>query len=169
MGIPNLHVLAVTTLSVANVWLAVQTIRWLMYSSAISRAIPSANQFSAFDPILEAPGIIVGLIAAYVLLYRLVLNIWRLRDSMYGSEFATRALSINSLLLILLTAGGISQWILLFHRFPVDLIVVVAFGGVAAITSYYLERRLVVSGHVRLSKLLPFAQLHQLAALWRSR
>ncbi len=169
MGIPNLHVLAVTTLSIANVWLVVQTIRWLMYSSPISRAIPSANQFSAFDPILEAPGIIVGLIAAYVLLYRLVLNIWRLRDSMYGSEFATRALSINSLLLILLTAGGISQWILLFDRFPVDLVVVVALGGVAAITSYFLERRLVASGHVRLSKLLPFAQLTQLAAIWRSR
>ena len=169
MGIPNLHVLAVTTLSVANVWLAVQTIRWLMYYNPVSRAIPNASQFASFDLILEAPGIVVGLVVAYVLLYRLVLNIWRLKDSMFGSEFATRVLTINSILLIFLTAGGIAQWIMLFNRLPIDLIVVVAFGGIAAIVSYYLERKLITSGRIRLTRVLPFSQLHAMANLWRSR
>lgn len=169
MGIPNLHVLAVTTLSVANIWLAVQTIRWLMYYQPVSRAIPSASQYSAIDPLLEAPGIIVGLVLAYVLLYRLVLNIWHLRHSRYAGEFATRALSINSLLLMVLTAGGITQWIMLWHSFPIDLVIVVAFGGAAVVASYYLERKLAISGHIRLSNVLPFSRLHALAALWRSR
>ena len=68
MRTANLHALTVMIMSIANVWLSVQCIRWLMYSYPVNIKIPYSSLYSAIDPVLEAPGILMGIGVAYFLI-----------------------------------------------------------------------------------------------------
>lgn len=163
----NIHALAILSISIANVWLAVQNIRWLIYVNPVRTHLPVGNPYSSFDPILEAPALVVGIAAAYFLLYKIALNIWRIRYStVFRDGLMARALSINSGLLLVLTALGVTQWLVFFSYVPWDIAVISSFGALAAVTSMYLEKRLHSNGHYRSSTFLPMAFLNSMAAIW---
>ena len=158
--------MAITSLSILNVWLFVQIVRWLMYSYPVSTSIPYANLYKSIDPILEIPGIIMGIAVSYILLYRLLLNVWKIRYSAFRHELMTRVLSINSAVLLVLTGVGIVEWIVWFDQLAIDLITTASFGAVAALVSYFLERRVFASDRIAGMRLLPLSSLDSMAAIW---
>ena len=162
----NLHAMAITALSILNVWLFVQIVRWLMYSYPVSTSIPYASLYGRIDPILEIPGIILGIAVSYILLYRLLLNVWKIRYSAFRHELMTRVLSINSVVLLVLTGVGILEWIVWFNQLAIDLITTALFGAVVAIISYFLERRVFASERIAGAGLLPLFSLDSMAAIW---
>ncbi|MCH8108870.1 MAG: hypothetical protein IIB15_01960 [Chloroflexi bacterium] len=166
MRAANFHAIAVVIMSIANVWLAVQCIRWLMYSYPVSIKIPYTNLYSSIDPILEAPGILMGIGIAYFLLYKLALNIWRLRYSIFQHDLMTRVLTINSVLLLALTGTGIAEWIVLFNNMPIDLFVVASIGTVAVLISFVLEMRRDRSGAFEMEGFVPLTFISSLGSLW---
>jgi hypothetical protein len=159
--------MAVTCVSIVNIWLAVQNARWLMYSPFIRNLLPHVDRYARFDITLELPGILIGLLAVYVLIFRFALNIWGIRYSMFRDALSTRILSINSLLLAILTAVAIYQWMNWYHILPYDVIAVSFFGAVAAIVSYFLERKLSTAGQFTLTRFSPSRPLGSLASMWR--
>ena len=163
----NIHALSITALALANVVLAVQNVRWLIYAQPIRTQLPYGHLSYRFDPMLEAPAIIFGIGVAYFLLYKISLNIWRIRQSEFQHGLMTRALSINSALLLVFTSLGIAQWLVFFGYVPLDIPVVTSLGALAAGISFYLERRLRANDHFSRSKsLLPFHSLHSVGRLW---
>lgn len=163
----NIHALAIISLSVANIWLAVQNIRWLIYVNPIRTHLPFGNVAISFDPVLEAPAIVVGLGMAYFLLYKIARNIWKIRYSeVFRSSLMARALSINSALLVFLTALGITQWLYFFSYVPWDITIVSSFGAAAAVVSLYLERRSISDGHHPAGSVLPWNFLNSMATIW---
>ena len=163
----NIHALAIISLSVANVWLAVQNIRWLIYVNPVRTQLPFGNVTLSFDPVLEAPAILVGIGVAYFLLYKIARNIWKIRYSqVFRNSLMARALSINSAILVLLTALGISQWLYFFSYVPWDVTIVSSIGAAAALVSLYLERRSVSDGHHPAGSILPLDFLNSMATIW---
>ncbi|MCI0822093.1 MAG: hypothetical protein J4N34_01560, partial [Chloroflexi bacterium] len=77
----NIHALSITALAVTNVILVVQNVRWLIYAQPIRTQLPFGHLSYRFDPMLEAPAILLGIGVAYFLLYKVALNIWRIRRS----------------------------------------------------------------------------------------
>ena len=138
----TVQAIALTVLGSVNVWLAVANVRWIMFYYPVSRYIPTVDLSSGSDPILEVPGILVGILVAYFLMYRQIYNVWQIRFSIFREVIMLRVLSINSTVLIVLTALGISQWLLLYKRVPIDLYGLVFAGGVAIVTASYLESRM---------------------------
>ena len=57
----NIYALTIMSLSIANVWLAVQNVRWLIYVNPVRIQIPYGSLYKSFDPVLEAPALIIGL------------------------------------------------------------------------------------------------------------
>jgi len=110
----NIHALSITALALTNVILAVQNVRWLIYAQPIRTQLPYGHLSYRFDPILEAPAILFGLCIAYLLVYKISLNIWRIRQSEFQHAIMTRALSLNSSVLLVLTGLGIAQWLVFF-------------------------------------------------------
>jgi hypothetical protein len=163
----NIHALAIISISIVNIWLAVQNIRWLIYVNPVRTHLPVGNLHSSFDPILEAPAILIGIAMAYFLLYKIALNIWRIRYStLFRDGLMARALSINSGLLLVVTAMGVAQWLYFFRYVPLDITVVSSLGAMAAIISLYLEKRLHSNGRYRSREFLPMAFLNSMAAIW---
>lgn len=163
----NLHALSITALALANVVLAVQNVRWLIYAQPIRTQLPYGHLSYRFDPVLEAPALLLGIGVAYFLLYKISLNIWRIRKSEFQHGLMTRALSLNSVVLLVLTALGISQWLVFFGYVPLDIPVISSLGALAAGISLYLERRLHIVDHFSRSRsLVPLNLLHNLANLW---
>ena len=166
MRTANLHALIVIIMSIANVWLSVQCIRWPMYSHPVSFRMPYTSLYSSIDPILEAPGILMGIGVAYFLIYKLALNIWRLRYSIFQHDLMTRVLTINSVLLLALTGTGIAEWIVLFNSIPIDLFVVASIGTAAVLISFVLEMRRGRSGAFEMGGLMPLTFILSLGSLW---
>ena len=163
----NVHALAITALSVANVWLVVQNIRWLIYAQPIRTQLPYGHLSYRFDPMLEAPALLVGLGLAYILLYKISLNIWRIRQSEFQHGLMTRALSLNSAILLVMTGLGTAQWLVFFGYVPLDIPLVSSLGALAAGISLYLERRLHSEDHIGRSRgFLPINFLHMVANVW---
>ena len=165
----NIHAAAVTALTFANVWLLVQNIRWLMYSNPVSSLLPYVDKYSLIDPILEVPGILVGLLAAYVLVYRYALSLWRIRQSIFRHSLYTRVMTINSILLVVLTLLGILQWKVWFNELAIDVIIAASFGILAALVSVVMEWRLSASDHFMPERTMPLHSLKQIASVWRDR
>ena len=166
MRTANLHALTVIIMSIANVWLSVQCVRWLMYSYPVNIKIPYTSLYNSIDPILEAPGVLMGIGVAYFLIYKLALNIWRLRYSIFQHDLMTRVLTINSILLLALTGIGIAEWIVLFNNTPIDLFIVASIGTVAVLTSLVLELRRGRSGAFEMEGLMPLTFILSLGSLW---
>ena len=166
MRTANLHALTVIIMSIANVWLSVQCVRWLMYSYPVNIKIPYTSLYNSIDPILEAPGVLMGIGVAYFLIYKLALNIWRLRYSIFQHDLMTRVLTINSILLLALTGIGIAEWIVLFNKMPIDLFVVASIGAVAVLTSFVLEMRRDRSGAFEMEGFVPLTFISSLGSLW---
>ena len=166
MRTANLHALTVIIMSIANVWLSVQCVRWLMYSYPVNIKIPYTSLYNSIDPILEAPGVLMGIGVAYFLIYKLALNIWRLRYSIFQHDLMTRVLTINSILLLALTGIGIAEWIVLFNKMPIDLFVVASIGAVAVLTSFVLEMRRDRNGAFEMEGFVPLTFISSLGSLW---
>lgn len=141
MAATNIQLAAITVLSSANVWLCWWDVRWLMYYRPLSKLIPGNMPYSSIDPVLEVPGILVLLVVGYILGYRSTFALWKRRSSNYRYELMSNALAINSVLLVLFTALGITEWLVLYGFLPPELIVVVCLGAAAALISIYLEKR----------------------------
>ena len=141
MRATNAQMLAVTILSLVNVWLFWWEIRLLMYSQSVSRVIPGAGPYRGMEPVLEIPGAIVLVVAGYLLAYRSTFALWQHRSAIYRNHLLLNAMVINSILLVILTGLGIAEWLTFYNLIPVDLIVVVGIGGVAAVTSFYIEKQ----------------------------
>ena len=165
----NIHAMAVTCVTVANVWLFVQNTRWLMYSNPVSSLIPTVDRYRAIDPVLEIPGIIIGAIVAYVLVFRYTFGIWRIRQSIFRHVLYTRVMSINSALLVIMTLLGVLQWKVWFNEFAYDVIVTALFGLIAVLVSSVMERRLMSSDQLMPSRTLPMYSLRSIASIWRHR
>ncbi len=138
----NIHALSITALALTNVILAVQNVRWVIYIQPIRTHLPYGHLSYRFDPVLEAPAILFGLCIAYLLVYKISLNIWRIRQSEFQHGIMTRALSLNSAVLLVLTGLGIAQWLVFFGYVPLDIPIITSLGALAAGISLYLERRL---------------------------
>ena len=78
----------------------------------------------------------------------------------------TRVLSINSVVLLVLTGVGILEWIVWFDQLAFDLITTASFGAVVAIISYFLERRVFASERIAGTGLVPLSSLDSMAAIW---
>ena len=141
MRATNAQMLAVTVLSLVNVWLFWWETRLLMYSQSVSSVIPGAGRYRELEPVLEIPGAIVLLVAAYLLAYRSTFALWQHRSGSYRHHLLSNAMVINSILLVFLTGLGIAEWLTFYNLLPVDLIVVVGIGGVAALVSFYIEKQ----------------------------
>ncbi len=141
MATANIQAVAVTVLSLANVWLWWWDVRWLMYYQPLGRLIPGVNIHAPLDPILEVPGAIAILITGYALVYRSALPLWRQRFSNYRDYVMVSALTRNVVLLVIVIALGITEWLVLYGFLPVELIVVGSLGMVAALGSIYIQRR----------------------------
>ena len=154
-------------MALANVILAVQNVRWLIYAQPIRTQLPYGHLSYRLDPMLEAPAILFGIGVAYFLLYKISLNIWRIRQSEFQHSLMTRALSINSTLLLVFTALAIAQWLVFFGYVPLDIPVVSSLGALAAGISFYFERRLRTENHFSRSRsLIPMHFLHSIAGVW---
>ena len=163
----NIHAIAIIALAVANVWLTVQNVRWLIYVQPIRTQLPYGHLSYRIDPVLEAPALLLGIGVAYFLLYKIGLNIWRIRRSEFQHGLMTRALSLNSAILLVMTALGTAQWLVFFGYVPIDIPVVSSLGALAAGVSLYLERRLHIGDHIGRSRgLLPINFLHSVANVW---
>ena len=135
----NAQMLAVTVLSLVNVWLFWWETRLLMYSQSVSSVVPGAGPYRGMEPVLEIPGAIVLLVAGYLLAYRSTFALWQQRSGSYRNDLLSNAMVINSIILVLLTGLGIAEWLTFYNMLPVDLIVVVSIGGAAALVSFYIE------------------------------
>lgn len=163
----NIHAMSIIALAMTNVVLAVQNVRWLMYAQPIRTQLPFGHIGDRFDPVLEAPALLFGLCMAYILVYKISLNVWRIRQSEFQHGLMTRALSVNSAILLVLTALGIAHWLIFFGYVPLDIPVISSLGALAAGTSLYLERRLHSDDHFSRSKhLMPLGFLHMVANVW---
>ena len=141
MRTTNAQMLAVTVLSLVNVWLFWWEARLLMYSQSVSGVIPGAGLYRGIEPVLEIPAAIVLLVAGYLLAYRSTFALWHHRSGSYRNHLLLNAMVINSILLVILTGLGIAEWLTFYNLLPVDLIVVVGIGGVAALASFYIEKQ----------------------------
>jgi len=141
MRATNAQMLAVTVLSLVNVWLFWWEARLLMYSQSVSKIVPGAGPYRGIEPVLEIPAAIVLLVAGYLLAYRSTFALWQQRSGNYRNEILLNAMVINSILLVILTGLGIAEWLTFYNLLPVDLIVVVGIGGAAALASFYIEKR----------------------------
>ena len=158
------QMLAVTVLSLVNVWLFWWEARLLMYSQSVSKIIPGASAYRGIDPILEIPGAIVLLVAGYLLAYRSTFALWQHRSASYRNHLLSNAMVINSILLVVLTGLGIAEWLTFYNLLPVDLMVVVGIGGAAALVSLYIEKR------PRWPRPLPHSEFERVGpARWRWR
>ncbi len=158
------QMLAVTVLSLTNVWLFWWEVRLLMYSQAVSKVIPGASAYRGMDLVLEIPGAIMLLVAGYLLAYRSTFALWQQRSGSYRNHVLLNAMVINSILLVILTGLGIAEWLTFYSLLPVDLIVVVGIGGVAALASFYIEKQ------PRWPRPLPHSDFESLGpARWRWR
>ena len=137
----RIQLIAISLLASANVWLAWWDVRLLTYSQTVSKAIPGASSYSGLDPILEAPAVFVLVFGLYLLGYRSTYALWKRRHSHYRNDLTTNALTINVVILLLVSTVGIVEWLALYGGIPTDLIAVVALGVVAAIVSVYVEKR----------------------------
>ena len=158
--------LAITSLAIANVWLAVQNVRWLVYANPIRTSLPLGDLSKSYDPMLEAPAILIGLAAFYILVYRLSFGLWKIRLSSLSHGLRIRGISINSLVLLALTGVGAIQWYAFFNYAPLDLIFVSSAGAVAAASAFYLEFRPLKDGQIKMESWLPFKTLDHLLAIW---
>ena len=156
MAATNIQMAAITVLSGTNVWLSWWDVRWLMYYGPLSRLIPGSTPYNSIDPVLEVPGVLALLIVGYVLVYRSTFALWKHRFSSYRNELMTNALAINSVLLVILTALGLTEWLVLYGFLAPELIVVVSLGAGAALVSFYLEKR------PRWPRPLPYADFRRL-------
>ena len=164
MRATNAQTLAVTVLSLTNVWLFWWEVRLLMYSQSVSRVIPGAGPYRGLEPVLEIPGVIVLLVAGYLLAYRSTFALWQHRSGNYRHHLLSNAMVINSILLVVLTGLGITEWLTFYNLLPVDLIVVVGIGAVAALVSFYIERQ------PRWPRPLPYSDFERIGpARWRWR
>ena len=136
MRTTNAQMLAVTVLSLVNVWLFWWEARLLMYSQSVSGVIPGAGLYRGIEPVLEIPAAIVLLVAGYLLAYRSTFALWHHRSGSYRNHLLLNAMVIN-----ILTGLGIAEWLTFYNLLPVDLIVVVGIGGVAALASFYIEKQ----------------------------
>lgn len=163
----NVHALAITALAVANILLAMQNIRWLIYAQPIRTQLPYGHLSYRFDPILEAPALLIGIGLAYFLLYKVSLNIWRIRRSEFQHGLMTRALSLNTAVLLVMAGLGTAQWLVFFGYVPLDIPVITSIGAVAAGVSLYMERRLHAGDPLNRSRgFLPLNFLHMVANVW---
>lgn len=162
----RIQLLAITSLAVANVWLAVQNIRWLVYANPVRTALPLGDLSRSYDPLLEAPAILIGLAAFYILVYRLSFGLWKIRLSSFSHSLRKRVLSINSLILVALTGMGVAQWVAFFSYTPLDMIVVSSAGAIAAAVAFYLELRPVNDGQIKLESWMPFKTLNNILGIW---
>ena len=163
----NIHALSITALAVTNVILVVQNVRWLIYAQPIRTQLPFGHLSYRFDPMLEAPAILLGIGVAYFLLYKVALNIWRIRRSEFQHGLMTRALLLNSVVLLVMTALGTAQWLVFFGYVPLDIPVISSLGALAAGVSLYMEKRLHRNDHFSRSRsLLPLGFLHMVAGVW---
>ena len=128
-------------LSWVNIILVVQNLRWLLYSLSTHGILGFTSPYVSYDVRLEVPGILIFIATAYILLYQLTFNIWRLRDSVIGDKLRARAIVLNSVLLIALAFAGGLQWIVFSSFLPPELVVLVAVGVVSASAALYLEVR----------------------------
>jgi hypothetical protein len=158
--------LAIMSLAIANVWLVVQNVRWLVYANPVRTALPLGDLSKSYDPILEAPAILIGLAAFYILVYRLSFGLWKIRLSSFSHGLRIRALSINSLVLLALTGGGAIQWFAFFSYAPLDMIVVSSAGTIAAATAFYLEFKPLRDGQIKMESWLPFKTLDYILEIW---
>ena len=164
MRATNMQILAVTILSLANVWLFWMETRWLMYYPPVVKVIPGASLYGGIVPVLEIPGAIVLIVAGYFLAYRSTFALWRYRFVSYRTEILTNAMIINSMLLVTLTGLGIAEWLSFYHSLPIDLFVVVGVGVAAAIVSFYVEKQR------RWPRPLPFSDFERVGPMrsgWR--
>lgn len=158
--------LAITSLAIANVWLAVQNVRWLVYANPVRTVLPLGDLSKSYDPILEAPAILIGLAAFYILVYRLSYGVWKIRLSSFSHGLRIRVLSINSLVLVALTGMGAIQWFAFFSYTPLDMILVSSAGTIAAAAAFYLEFKPLKDGQIEMDSWLPFKTLGYLLAIW---
>ncbi len=158
--------LAITSLAIANEWLAVQNVRWLVYANPVRASLPFGDLSKSYDPLLEAPAILIGLAAFYILVYRLSFGVWKIRLSSFSHSLRKRGLSINSLVLVALTGVGVIQWFAFFSYTPLDIIVVSSAGAIAAAVAFYLEFKPLKDGQIKLESWLPFKTLNYLLAVW---
>ena len=77
----------------------------------------------------------------YLLGYRSTYALWKRRHSHYRHDLTTNALTINVVILLLVSTIGIVEWLTLYGGIPTDLIAVVVLGVAAAMVSVYLEKR----------------------------
>ena len=137
----SIQLIAISLLASTNVWLAWWDVRLLTYSQTVSKAIPGASSYSGLDPILEVPAAFVLGFGCYLLGYRSTYALWKRRHSHYRDDLTTNALTINVVILLLVSTVGIVEWLTLYGGIPTDLIAVVVLGVVAVIVSVYLEKR----------------------------
>lgn len=162
----NMQPLAILGLSAVNVWLCVQSVRWLMYSYPMLKLTGKVNIYMSLDPVLEIPGILVGLAMGYMLLWRMGRSIWTIRYSHFRHRLMVRTLSLNSGVLPTLTVLGIAEWLAFYNYLPIDLIVVVSFGVVAIIVAVSLEVWMALKRLGRPTPLVPLSHLESLAQVW---
>ncbi len=141
MRATHMQILAVTVLSLANIWLFWMETRWLMYYPPVVKMVPGASLYGGIVPVLEVPGAIVLIVSGYFLAYRSTFALWGHRFSHYRTQILTNAMIINSLLLVALTGLGIAEWLNFYHLLPIDLFVVVGVGAAAALVSLYIEKQ----------------------------
>ena len=141
MGSTQIQLIAISVLASANVWLAWWDVRLLTYSQTVSKAIPGASSHSGLDPILEVPAFFVLVFGCYLLGYRSTYALWKRRHSHYRDDLMTNALTINVVILLLVSTVGIVEWLALYEGIPTDLIAVVVLGAAVAVVSFYLEKR----------------------------
>ena len=137
----RMQLIAISLLASTNVWLAWWDVRLLTYSQTVSKAIPGANSYSGLDPILEVPAVFVLAFGCYLLGYRSTYALWKRRHSHYRDDLMTNALTINVVILLLVSTVGIVEWLTLYGGIPTDLIAVVVLGVASAMVSVYLEKR----------------------------
>ena len=141
MGSTRIQLIAISLLASANVWLAWWDVRLLTYSQTVSKSIPGASSYSGLDPILEVPAAFVLVFGCYLLGYRSTYALWKQRHSHYRDDLMTNALTINVVILLVMSTVGIVEWLALYGGIPTDLIAVVALGVAAAMVSVYAEKR----------------------------
>ena len=141
MGSTQIQLIAISLMASTNVWLAWWDVRLLTYSQTVSKAIPGVSSYSGLDPILEVPAVFVLVFGIYLLGYRSTYALWKRRHSHYRDDLMTNALTVNVVILLLVSTVGIVEWLTLYGGIPTDLIAVVVLGLVAAVVSVYMEKR----------------------------
>lgn len=78
-------------------------------------------------------------------------------------------MTINSILLVVLTLLGILQWKVWFNELAIDVIIAASFGVIAALVSVFMEWRLTSSDHFLPDRTMPMHSLKQISSVWRGR